>query len=73
MSRRKFNERPKLHIKKGDEVRVLSGRERGKSGRVQKIQHKRDKGARRTAMAERALTDLATWTSAERNRMGTAP
>lgn len=43
MSRRKFNERPKLHIKKGDEVRVLSGRERGKSGRVLKIEHKRDK------------------------------
>ncbi len=43
MSRRKFNKRPKLHIKKGDEVKVLSGRERGKTGRVLVITHKVDK------------------------------
>lgn len=43
MSRRKFNKRPKLHIKKGDEVKVLAGRERGKSGKVLKIVHKTDK------------------------------
>lgn len=36
------------------------------------IQHKRDKGARRTAMAERALADLATWTSANLS-VGNAP
>ena len=40
MSRRKHNKRPKLHIKKGDDVRVLSGRERGKTGRVLLITHK---------------------------------
>lgn len=43
MSRRKFNERLKLHIKKGDQVKVLAGREKGKTGKVQKIEHKRDK------------------------------
>jgi len=43
MSRRKFNERPKLHIKKGDQVAVLAGREKGKTGRVLRIVHKRDK------------------------------
>lgn len=43
MSRRKFNERPKLHIKKGDEVAVIKGREKGKQGRVLKIEHKTDK------------------------------
>lgn len=42
-SRRKHNERPKLHIKKGDQVAVIAGREKGKSGRVLKIEHKRDK------------------------------
>ena len=43
MSRRKYNKRPKLHIKKGDEVRVLSGKERGKTGKVLGIVHKTDK------------------------------
>ena len=43
MSRRKYNQRPKLHIKKGDEVKVLSGRERGKTGRVLVITHSVDK------------------------------
>ena len=42
MSRRKHNKRPKLHIKKGDDVKVLSGRERGKTGRVLVITHKED-------------------------------
>jgi large subunit ribosomal protein L24 len=42
-SRRKFNERPKLHIKRGDQVAVLSGRDKGKTGKVLKIVHKRDK------------------------------
>jgi len=43
MSRRKHNLQPKLHIKKGDDVRVICGRERGKSGKVLVIVHKRDK------------------------------
>ncbi|MFM2376905.1 MAG: hypothetical protein RLZZ165_2002 [Bacteroidota bacterium] len=42
-SRRKFNERLKLHIKRGDQVTVLSGRDKGKTGEVLKIVHKRDK------------------------------
>ncbi len=42
MSRRKHNKRPKLHVKKGDNVKVLSGRERGRSGRVLAIIHKVD-------------------------------
>lgn len=43
MSRRKFNTRTKLHIKKGDEVKVLSGKDRGKTGKVLVIVHKTDK------------------------------
>lgn len=34
---KKDNTPQKLHIKKGDTVRVLSGRDRGKEGRVQVI------------------------------------
>lgn len=55
MSRRKFNERPKLHIKKGDQVMVLSGREKGKTGRVLKIEHKRDK--RTDVVQSRAIVE----------------
>lgn len=55
MSRRKFNERPKLHIKKGDQVTVISGREKGKTGRVQKIVHKRDK--RTDVVQSRAIVE----------------
>jgi large subunit ribosomal protein L24 len=43
MSRRKNNQQPKLHVKKGDEVRVISGKERGKTGKVLVISHKKDK------------------------------
>jgi large subunit ribosomal protein L24 len=32
--RRKFNTIPKVHIKKGDTVKVLSGDDKGKTGRV---------------------------------------
>ena len=31
---RKFNKQPKLHIKKGDTVKVLSGNDKGKTGAV---------------------------------------
>ena len=31
---RKFNKQPKLHIKKGDNVKVLSGNDKGKTGTV---------------------------------------
>lgn len=55
MSRRKFNKRPKLHIKKGDDVKVLSGRERGKTGRVLAIVHKEDK--RTGAISSRAIVE----------------
>jgi large subunit ribosomal protein L24 len=55
MSRRKFNKRPKLHIKKGDEVRVLSGKERGKTGKVLAIVHKTDK--RTGEVSSRAIVE----------------
>ncbi len=55
MSRRKHNERPKLHIKKGDDVKVISGSEKGKTGRVLKIEHKRDK--RTNEVASRAIVE----------------
>ena len=35
--RRSTNEIPKLHIKRGDEVKVLSGDDRGKTGRVLRV------------------------------------
>ncbi|MGY6742121.1 MAG: 50S ribosomal protein L24 [Cecembia sp.] len=31
---RKFNKQPKLHIKTGDTVKVLSGDDKGKSGKI---------------------------------------
>ena len=31
---RKFNKIPKLHIKKGDSVKILSGNDKGKTGNV---------------------------------------
>ena len=42
MSNRKKNTRPKLHVKKGDTVRVLSGKERGKEGKVLGISSQKD-------------------------------
>lgn len=42
MSNRKYNQQAKLHIKKGDIVKVISGRSRGKEGRVLEISSKRD-------------------------------
>ena len=43
--RRKFNKRPKFHIKKGDVVKVLSGNEdiKGKVGEVLKIFPKKNR------------------------------
>ena len=35
--RKRKNKQVKLHIKKGDTVRVLSGRDRGREGRVQVV------------------------------------
>ena len=35
------NKIPKLHIKKGDTVKVLSGKDRGKEGRVQVVDTKK--------------------------------
>ena len=31
---RKFNKQPKLHIKKGDTVKVISGNDKGKTGTI---------------------------------------
>ena len=55
MSRRSFNKRPKLHVKKGDEVKVLSGRERGNTGKILQIYHKVDK--RTGAVSSRAIVE----------------
>jgi large subunit ribosomal protein L24 len=40
---RKRNKQPKLHIKKGDTVKVLSGESRGKQGRVLSVLIKESK------------------------------
>ena len=34
---RKFNKQPKLHIRKGDTVKVMAGDDKGKSGKVLEI------------------------------------
>ncbi|MCS6973811.1 MAG: 50S ribosomal protein L24 [Cyclobacteriaceae bacterium] len=34
---RKYNKQPKLHIRKGDTVKVLSGDDKGKTGRVLEV------------------------------------
>jgi len=34
---RKKNKQPKLHVKKGDTVKVISGDNKGKTGKIQKI------------------------------------
>jgi large subunit ribosomal protein L24 len=34
---RKFNKQPKLHIKKGDTVKVIAGDDKGKEGKVLEI------------------------------------
>jgi large subunit ribosomal protein L24 len=34
---RKFNKQPKLHIRKGDSVTVISGDDKGKTGKVMEI------------------------------------
>lgn len=39
--RRKFNQIPKLHIKKGDMVKVLSGDDKGQTGRVLEVYPKK--------------------------------
>lgn len=34
---RKFNKQPKLHIRKGDNVRIIAGEEKGKDGKVLEV------------------------------------
>jgi large subunit ribosomal protein L24 len=34
---RKYNKHPKMHIRKGDMVKVIAGNERGKSGKVMEV------------------------------------
>ena len=34
---RKFNRQPKLHIRKGDTVKVIAGDDKGKSGKVMEV------------------------------------
>jgi len=43
MSNRKSNKKPKLHVKREDTVRVISGKDRGKEGRILRIIHSTDK------------------------------
>lgn len=40
---RKFNTKKKLHVKKGDEVLVLAGNDKGKRGRVMVVYPERDR------------------------------
>ncbi|HRJ28944.1 MAG: 50S ribosomal protein L24 [Cyclobacteriaceae bacterium] len=35
---RKFNKQPKLHIRKGDTVKVIAGDDKGKTGKVLEVQ-----------------------------------
>ena len=41
--RRKHNKIPKLHVKKGDTVIVLSGKDKGKTGKILKVFPKKRK------------------------------
>jgi large subunit ribosomal protein L24 len=34
---RKYNQQPKLHIRKGDTVKVIAGNDRGKTGKVLEV------------------------------------
>ncbi len=34
---RKYNKQPKLHIRKGDQVKVISGNDKGKTGKVMEL------------------------------------
>jgi large subunit ribosomal protein L24 len=34
---RKYNKQPKLHIRKGDSVKVISGDDKGKTGKVMEV------------------------------------
>ncbi|UXE65248.1 MAG: 50S ribosomal protein L24 [Chryseotalea sp. WA131a] len=34
---RKFNKQPKLHVRKGDTVKILSGNDKGKEGKIMEI------------------------------------
>ena len=34
---RKFNKQPKLHIRKGDSVKVITGNDKGKTGKVLEV------------------------------------
>ena len=49
--------KPKLHIKKGDTVKVLSGKDRGKTGRELEIVYKRD--PRANAYISKAIVEGA--------------
>lgn len=40
---RKFNTKKKLHVKKGDDVLVLAGNDKGKRGRVMLVYPERDR------------------------------
>lgn len=34
---RKYNQQPKLHIRKGDQVKVIAGDDKGKTGKVMEV------------------------------------
>lgn len=40
---RKFNTQKKLHVKKGDEVEVISGNEKGKRGRILFVERQKER------------------------------
>jgi len=40
---RKYNKQRKLHVKKGDEVEVIAGNDKGKTGRILKVWPRQDK------------------------------
>ena len=40
---RKHNKQPKLHIRKGDQVRVIAGDDKGKTGKVMEVIHEKNR------------------------------
>ena len=40
---RKHNKQPKLHIRKGDQVKVIAGDDKGKTGKVMEVIHEKNR------------------------------
>ena len=43
---RRFNKKKKLHVKKGDDVKILAGKDIGETGRVLMVYPDKDGGGR---------------------------